>query len=282
MFLFVKPLSVILLIFCAAYINTGYHSPLEKFSDPEYFSKADTAVNARNLTTDIIYNDLKIKKYPTFWGGTISIWEDSTSYGSTTTDLGQEIYKDGQTSILEKLVVPWLLYYTNLYRKEHGLDTLLHDPCLLKSAWYQADYLFNESKKDHRFKLGHYQDSGSQWYKGKDPSDRALAAGCKKYCGENALYKNIVAIPAVDFDNKRKIRLIAQNIARNMVYVQWQNSRSHRENMLTNGYRSMGVSVAIGKHYPEDSYINDKGEKTIILDKNAVNWIAFGIQVMAF
>jgi uncharacterized protein YkwD len=91
---------------------------------------------------------------------------------------GVNIYKDENTFALEKLVVPWLLYYTNLYRKEHGLDSLKYDACLLKAAGYHSDYLFNESKETHQFRLVHQQDPGSKWFKGKNPSDRAMAAGC--------------------------------------------------------------------------------------------------------
>ncbi len=67
-----------------------------------------------------------------------------------------------------------------------------------------------------------------------------------------------------------------------MVYEQWHNSKGHRDNMLTKGYRCMGVSVAIGKHYSDDSFINDNGEMAMIKDGNQVSWIAFGIQVLAY
>ena len=101
---------------------------------------------------------------------------------------GQKIYKDETTITLEKLVVPWVMYYTNQYRKENGLDTLGYDNCLMKAALYHSDYLFNEAKETDVIKLVHSEDPGSKWFKGKFPSDRALTAGCKKHCGENALF----------------------------------------------------------------------------------------------
>jgi uncharacterized protein YkwD len=187
------------------------------------------------------------------------------------------LYKDNDTKTIEKLVIPWLLYYTNKYRKEHGLDTLLYDDCLLKAAAYQSEYLFNESKKNHQFKLVHIQNPASEWFKGGTPSDRAFTAGCKKYCGENALYTTIATVPSTQFKNRQQLNLAAQKIAKDMVYDLWHNSKGHRENMLTNGYTCLGVSVAIGKHYADDDFGNTDKEES-----SNVSWIAFGIQVMAY
>ena len=198
------------------------------------------------------------------------------------TKAGKEIYKDDDTRAFEKLVIPWLMYYTNSYRKENGLDTLKYDACLLKAANYQTDYLFNESKKSHEFKLVHTQNPDSEWFKGKGPSDRALAAGCKKYCGENALYTTLLSMSADVFKNRKTLNLKAQKIARNMVYDQWHNSKGHRDNMLTAGYTCVGVSVAIGKQYMDDAYINNSGDQTILKEANNLSWIAFGIQVLAY
>lgn len=194
----------------------------------------------------------------------------------------QEIYQDNDTRIIEKLVIPWLLYYTNTYRKENGLDTLRYDNCLLKAASYQTDYLFNESKKSHQFKLVHLQNPNSVWFKGESPSDRALTAGCKKYCGENALYTTISSINADEIKNKRNLNLKAQKIARNMVYDQWHNSKGHRDNMLTADYTCMGVSVAIGKQYIDDDSVNSFAERFKLKDNKNIAWIAFGVQVMAY
>ncbi len=287
MLMFIKTYTALQLLYCYAYKSPDYQFygytetilskyPLEKKG--QYFNSGI----GNPITDNKLPDDSTNKKYATLWGGDISFWKTDSSYGYTARGLGQEIYKDNDTRIIEKLVIPWLLRYTNQYRKENGLDTLKYDQCLLKAAGFQTDYLFNESKKDHHFVLSHYQDSSSQWFKGTGPSDRALTAGCKKYCGENALYNNILPIPAADFKNRQKLNLIAQKIARNMVFVQWHNSKGHRDNMLFKGYSVLGVSVAIGKHYSNDSYINDKGEKTLINDSNSVSWIAFGIQVMAY
>lgn len=222
------------------------------------------------------------KRFTTQWGGELNLRGNHLTDGSTLAKTGEEIYKDNDTRTIEKLVIPWLLYYTNTYRKENGLDTLKYDACLIKAATYQTDYLFNESKKSGQFKLGHTQNPDSEWFKGKSPSDRALAAGCKKYCGENALYTTLSTINPDEFKNKQNLNLKAKQIARNMVYDQWHNSKGHRENMLTAGYTCFGVSVAIGKHFMDDAYINNNGEKAILKENQKISWIAFGIQVLAY
>ena len=190
---------------------------------------------------------------------------------------GQRIFKDENTISLEKMVTPWLLFYTNQYRKEHGLDTLKYDDCLLKAATYHADYLFNESVATGQFKLGHVEDAASKWFKGKGPSERALTAGCQKYCGENALYFTLPSLSSTDFKNKEKLNAAAKKIARDMVYDQWHSSRGHRDNMLTKGYTSLGVSVAIGKNASDYSQLSQKE-----LQQTAVNMVVFGIQVLAY
>lgn len=287
MLMSIKSYAVLLLLFYAPYKSQdNYFYRKMNTTNPVYpiVKKADNFKPGTCLTVIAkkLPEDTSNKKYATIWGGDISFWKNDSSYGYTARGLGQEIYKDNETKIIEKLVIPWLLLYTNQYRKANGLDTLKYNECLLKAAGYQTDYLLNESKKAHQFKLSHYQDSSSLWFKGTSPSDRALAAGCKKYCGENALYNNILPIPAANFNNRQKLNLAAQKIARNMVFVQWHNSKGHRENMLNNGFSILGVSVAIAKHYSNDSYINDKGDTTLIKDPERVSWIAFGIQVMAY
>jgi len=221
------------------------------------------------------------KKFTTQWGGELNIGENDLTKGYTITKARQEIFKDNDSRTIEKLVIPWLLYYTNTYRKENGLDTLKYDACLLKAANYQTDYLFNESKKSHQFKLVHVQNPNSEWFKGESPSDRALAAGCKKYCGENALYTTLSSISPAEFKNRQNLNLKAKKIARNMVYDQWHNSKGHRENMLTDSYTCMGVSVAICKQSMDDAYSNTSDEQSIQEDNN-IRWIAFGVQVMAY
>lgn len=221
------------------------------------------------------------KKFTTQWGGELNIGENDLTKGYTITKARQEIFKDNDSRTIEKLVIPWLLYYTNTYRKENGLDTLKYDACLLKAANYQTDYLFNESKKSHQFKLVHIQNPNSEWFKGESPSDRALAAGCKKYCGENALYTTLSSISPAEFKNRQNLNLKAKKIARNMVYDQWHNSKGHRENMLTDSYTCMGVSVAICKQSMDDAYSNTSDEQSIQEDNN-IRWIAFGVQVMAY
>ena len=208
MFLFIKTIIISLLLLTASAGN-NYHTILKKYS-------------AHQLNKSVMRAGAPIKKTLV-------------------------IYKDNNTRTIEKLVIPWLIYYTNTYRKEHGVDTLKYDPCLAKAAGYQTDYLFNESKKNQEYKLVHMQDHNSPWFTGESPSDRALTAGCKKYCGENALYTTIESVAAKDFKNRQLLNVAAKKIARDMVYTLWNNSKGHRENMLTKDYTCLGVSVAIGK-----------------------------------
>ena len=319
MFLTIKIFAVLQLFCCSAFSHP-YHSHSKKCSyqrnSPNYLS-ANTGDNATFLKKSATnfclesYNYVGIstqptdsyksairfgndaeekksvavntnKKIHTQWRGGFNVWRNELTDVSSLNNARQEIFKDNDTRAIEKLVIPWLLFYTNTYRKENGLDTLKYDACLLKAATYQTDYLFNESKISHQFKLVHKQNPNSEWFKGESPSDRALAAGCKKYCGENALYTTLTNISPEEFKNKQNLNLKAQKIARKMVYNLWHNSKSHRENMLTAGYTCMGVSVAIGKQPMDDSYINNNGEQTILRNTGSISWIAFGIQVMAY
>ena len=185
-----------------------------------------------------------------------------------------KIYRDENTAALENRVRPWLLHFTNEYRKTNGLDTLGYDPCLLIAASYHTSYLFNESQLNQRFKLVHQQEEDSKWFKGKTPSDRAAAAGCQKYCGENALYMTVPGISAGESQQEQRLNELAKKLARTMVYEQWHKSKPHRENMLNKNYTSFGVSVAIGK-----TTSTDKGHLQSDLSPQLV---AFGVQVFAY
>jgi hypothetical protein len=185
---------------------------------------------------------------------------------------GEKIYKDETTITLEKLVIPWLKYYTNQYRKENGLDSLQYDDCLMQAALYHSDYLFNEAKETDVIKLVHSEDPASKWFKGTSPSDRAFTAGCKKHCGENALFFTSSGLPAANFADQAKLNEVAKKMAKEMVFERWHNSKAHRENMLKKGYTSLGVSVAIGKQSLEGMEQNP----------GIVNLVVFGVQVMAY
>lgn len=182
------------------------------------------------------------------------------------------IYKDKNALALEKLVKPWLLFYTNKYRREHRVDTLEYDDCLLQAAGFHADYLFNESKDKRQYTLEHIQSNSSKWYKGKTPTDRASSAGCDKTCGENILFYTRNALPLTDFANNAKLNLEAKEIARNMVYDQWDKSPTHKENMLNKDYGVFGGAVSIGWKKSNLNYTDNVPAKLII----------FGTQVFAF
>ncbi len=187
----------------------------------------------------------------------------------STQDAGSYIYKDDNTRQLEKMVIPWILYYTNLYRKEHGIDSLKYDACLLKAAGYHSEYLFNESNDSRKIKLVHEEEAESKWFTGKGPTDRAKKAGCEKLCGENALYFTMPDLLPDEFTNKKKLNNEAKEIAHRMVYEQWDRSKGHKENMLNADYKYVGVSASIGKRAP----VNNYDEMKLVL---------FGVQVMAY
>lgn len=184
------------------------------------------------------------------------------------------ISRDENTSALEKKVRPWLLYFTNQYRKANGLDTLRYDECLVKAAGFHATYLINESRKTQQFKLVHHEEEKSEWFKGKTPSDRAATAGCQKYCGENALYMTVAGLTSAEFAKEQVLNESAKKLAKTMVYDQWHNSKPHRENMLTKTYTSMGVAVSIGKTGASNTFS--------LSGAQAPQLVAFGVQVFAF
>ncbi len=195
------------------------------------------------------------------------------------TDRGHEsaswrIIRDENTAVLESLVKPWLLYYTNLYRREHGLDSLKYDACLQAAAGYHSDYLINESQASGQFKLVHQQEPGSKWFKGKGPSERAASAGCQKSCGENALFMTLAGPTARQFADKQALNQQAKKLAREMVFEQWHKSPGHRENMLNKAYKCMGVSVAIGN--------TPTANTQVVSGEPAEKIVAFGVQVFAF
>ena len=185
-----------------------------------------------------------------------------------------KIYRDENTAALENLVRPWLLHFTNEYRKSHGLDTLVYDACLVKAAAYHSSYLFNESQLNQRFKLVHQQEEDSKWFKGKTPSDRAAAAGCQKYCGENALYMTVSCGAGIESSKEQQLNEFAKKLARAMVYEQWHESKPHRANMLSKDYKLFGVSAAIGKTTSPD--------KAQLQSDQPVQLVAFGVQVFAY
>ncbi|CAN5380722.1 hypothetical protein BH11BAC3_BH11BAC3_02220 [soil metagenome] len=189
--------------------------------------------------------------------------------GTPITDTGQYIYKDGNTRQLEKMVVPWILYYTNQYRKEHGIDSLKYDGCLNKAAVYHSEYLFNESNDSRKIKLVHEEEPESKYFTGKGPTERAKKAGCEKSCGENALYFTMADLLPEAFADNKKLNKEAKEIAYRMVYEQWDRSKGHRENMLNTDYKYFGVSASIGKRTP----VNNYDEMKLVL---------FGVQVMAY
>ncbi len=271
-----QPAEILLEAFNSMLVSINNYNPVQLIIKLLITAK-DSLKTAGNFRLGDHYEAISLQP-----GGQLELWGNDLTDGYTLTKGREEIYKDNDTRAVEKLVIPWLLYYTNTYRKENGLDTLKYDACLLKAATYQTDYLFNESKKNHEFKLEHTQNPHSEWFKGESPSDRALAAGCTRYCGENALYTTVPTISLDKIKNRQILNLKAKKIARNMVYEQWHNSKGHRENMLTAGYTCMGVSVVIGKHYQDDAYINNSSERTSQKNIDSIGWIAFGIQVMAY
>jgi hypothetical protein len=146
---------------------------------------------------------------------------------------------------LERMINRWLYYYTNLYRKQNGRDTLAYAACLNEAAANHAHYLCNESLQQKQLVLMHEEDSNSVWFNGYSPSVRSAKAGCNLLCGENALYTGLSIFVVADLDNHKQLDHMAQEIARNMVYDIWQHSKGHRENMLNTQYKLLRTAVSV-------------------------------------
>lgn len=220
----------------------------------------DTTVNS-NASTSIPFDSAIV-------GSGQHIQPFNITAGSTD-ESGAYIYKDDNTRQLEKMVIPWLLYYSNLYRKEHGIDSLKYDACLLKAAGYHSEYLFNESNDSRKIKLVHEEEPGSKYFTGKGPTERAKKAGCEQSCGENALYFTMPDLLPDEFADQKKLNKEAKEIAHRMVYEQWDRSKGHKENMLNADYKYFGVSASIGKRAP----VNNYDEMKLVL---------FGVQVLGY
>jgi len=84
------------------------------------------------------------------------------------------------------------------------------------------------------------------------------------------LYTSLPTLPPKPGSGQVSLEALAKKIARSMVFEQWHKSSGHRANMLTKGYTTLGVSVAIAKQ------ITGTG------DESSRRMVAFGLQLMAY
>lgn len=179
--------------------------------------------------------------------------------------------KDVNHKKLEEMINKWLFFYTNLYRKQNGRDTLTQSSCLREAACNHALYLGDVSLQQKRFVLMHEEDSNSVWFNGYSPSIRAAKAGCNLLCGENALCTGLPIFVVADLKDRRRLDHMGEEIAKRMVYNIWQHSKGHRENILDTHYKHLGTAVSVIDANFTDCNNGDK-ESFIYL-------VAFAIQV---
>ena len=149
-------------------------------------------------------------------------------------------------------VETWIVRFTNDERERAGLKPFVHDPAISTIAR-------THSEKMVRFGLTHV-------VQGKDPTDRALAAGydCRAFRGDGSysfgLSENVAEHPRVtewsgvgfgggptrwrpvEFDSDS--RAMAHGLV-----LGWMDSPGHRANILDRDARRIGVGVAITESY---------------------------------
>ena len=144
----------------------------------------------------------------------------------------------------------WIVRFTNDEREKAGLKAFAHDPAI-------SDIARAHSENMVRYGLAHE-------IRGKDPTDRALAAGydCRAFHADGSysygLSENVAEHPRVtewsgvgfgggstrwrpvEFDSDSRA------MARGLI-VGWMNSPGHRTNILDRESRKIGVGVAISE-----------------------------------
>lgn len=149
----------------------------------------------------------------------------------------------------------WVIEFTNAERTNAGLSPLRHDTAISKIARPHSEDMARLSLLSHDIE-------------GRDPTDRAIAAGynCRVYSGDGSysygLSENVAEHPRVtqwmgpgrsyhpaDYD--RDSEEMALGLVRG-----WMSSTGHRENILDRDARRIGVGVAIQKNQ-EYGYISE-------------------------
>ena len=149
----------------------------------------------------------------------------------------------------------WVIEFTNDERIRAGLQSLRHDVAISDIARSHSENMARLALLSH--------DIG-----GRDPTDRALAAGynCRAHKGDGSysygLSENVAEHPRVtqwmglgmsyrpvEYDSD------AEEMARGLVQG-WMSSPGHRENILDRDSRRIGVGIVI-QETPEYGYISE-------------------------
>ena len=149
----------------------------------------------------------------------------------------------------------WVIEFTNEERVGAGLQPLRHDAAI-------SDIARSHSENMARLRFMSHD------IEGRDPTDRAMAAGydCRAYKGDGSysygLSENVAEHPRVtqwmgfgmsyspvDYDRD------AEEAARGLVQG-WMSSPGHRENILDRDSRRIGVGIAI-QETPEYGYVSE-------------------------
>ncbi len=153
----------------------------------------------------------------------------------------------GGSALNASLIEEWIAIFTNAEREEEGLRTLEQRPRIADIARAHSQNMVAQQDLAHRLD-------------GKGPTDRALAAGydCKTDLGEGryseGLAENIANAgrprewfrPVKGVGPWQLIGYLADEeaVARKLVRI-WMESEGHRENILKERYRRIGVGVSI-------------------------------------
>lgn len=132
--------------------------------------------------------------------------------------------------------------YTNIERKNHGLNELVWDEQLMIIAREHSEDMFNNSFFSHVNP------------KGEGPTDRARRHGYKLYKDlgggwySEGIAENIGKMPIGNVLGVGNVDDDADSIAKAQVKT-WMNSIGHRENILNPNYDKMGIGVSYDGTY---------------------------------
>ena len=143
----------------------------------------------------------------------------------------------------------WVVSFTNDEREKAGLRPFEHDPAISDIARAHSEQMVLHG-------LNHT-------ILGKDPTDRALAAGydCRAYHGDGSysygLSENIAEHPRVQhwvgessgwsgYKWRPTVYFVDGKEAARSLVQGWMNSPGHRANILDRDSRRIGVGVAVG------------------------------------
>ena len=205
----------------------------------------------------------------TAYGGVASFSKEAAS--DATTAISEEIRSTPDVQEVSRATKPqkyaggsplnrgeiekWVIEFTNEERIRAGLQPLSHDAAISDIA---------RSHSENMARLGLM----SHDIEGRDPTDRAMAAGynCRAYRGDGSysygLSENVAEHPRVtqwmglgmsyrpvDYDDD------AEEAARGLVQG-WMSSPGHRENILDRDSRRIGVGIAI-QEASEYGYVSE-------------------------